>query len=301
MKILITGGSGLLGKSLLETQPNNCDITLTWNKNIYGVITKTLDVWYKLDIRDRVDVFECFEMVKPDAVIHCAASGSVDFAEQHYQEVFRVNVTGLQNVIDAANGYKSKLVYISTNAVFSGDNPPYNEKSPLNPVNAYGVIKRQAERVVQDAVTSWLIVRPFLLYGWPYPGGRGNWANVSVNRLRNGDKLKIVNDHIWQPTYAPDCAEAIWELLFQFLGNNEIFNVAQPERITLYEFILKVCKVFDLDDSLVEPVDSNYFSSIAKRPKDTSYDLFKLFEVGIALNKVESGLSEMRKEEKFNE
>jgi dTDP-4-dehydrorhamnose reductase len=66
--------------------------------------------------------------------------GSVDHAENHYQQVRNINVTGLGNVIDIVNGYKAKVIYISTNAVFSGKNPPYHEYSPLEPVNSYGVM-----------------------------------------------------------------------------------------------------------------------------------------------------------------
>ncbi len=297
MKVLITGGSGLLGKSLLETRPNSFCLNLTWKKNIFIQSAKDKGdcIWYFLDIRDRASVHDLFEIVRPDIVVHCAAIGSVDFAQQYYQEVFETNVTGLANVIDAANGYKAKMVYISSNAVFSGNEPPYNEESPLNPVNDYGVIKQIAERTIRDTAKKWLIVRPFLLYGWPYLGGRGNWASNIVQKLRNGMKLKMVDDHIWQPTYAPDCAAAIWELA---RSSNGIFNVAQPERITLYEFALKICDVFELNKELVNPIESSHFSSIAKRPKDTSFDLVKLSEAGIMLSSVKGGLEKMKKAEK---
>lgn len=299
MKILITGGSGLLGKSLLETRPDSVDVALTRHKNIN--IPKD-DIWYRLDIRNRADVFELFEIARPNVVIHCASIGSVDYTEDHYKETREVNVTGLSHIIDACNGYKSKLVYISTNAVYSGERPPYNEESSLEPVNAYGVIKREAERWVRDNVNGkWLIVRPFMLYDWPYSGGRTNWAKKIIFDLRNNQSLKLVDDVIWQPTYAPDCAAAIWQLLFQNELDREIFNIASPERVTLYQFGLKICEVFGLEKGRLSPVASQYFSAgkgvLAKRPKDTSYDLVKLAKQGIVLSDVRSGLEKMREAE----
>jgi dTDP-4-dehydrorhamnose reductase len=293
MKVLITGGSGLLGRYLLRTKPNDVEIALTWYENIKGA-PETSDPWYKLDIRDRQAVFDLFEATQPNLVIHCAAVGSVDYAQSDhgYQSVFEVNVTGTSHIIDACNGYKSKLVYISTNAVYGGDKPPYDEISSLQPVNSYGAIKVTAERVVKDKAKRWMIIRPFLLYGWPWPGGRTNWAVKLIERV--GDKsYKLVHDHIWQPTYAGDVAEAIWKLSEQ---DNQIYNVAAMERATLFEFGLKVCNVFGLEIRLIEPVDSNFFPTIAPRPKDTTYDLKKLVAQGIMLSDIRTGLEKMRGE-----
>jgi dTDP-4-dehydrorhamnose reductase len=293
MRVLITGGSGLLGRYLLKTKPDDVDLALTWNKNINGV-ADTLNLWYKLDIRNRADVCDIFEVFRPDLVVHCAAIGGVDFAEGDYQSTFEVNVTGTSHIVDACNGYKSKFVYISTNAVFSGNLPPYNEKSPLEPVNSYGVIKTHAERMVRDTAQKWLIIRPFLLYGWPWPGGRTNWAARLIEGLGN-KSYKLVHDHIWQPTYAGEVAETIWKLSDQ---DHEIYNVAAPERATLYEFGLKVCDVFGLEKNLIRPVGSDYFPSIARRPNDTTYDLVKLKDAGIILSDIKTGLERMKAENK---
>jgi dTDP-4-dehydrorhamnose reductase len=248
-----------------------------------------------LDVRNRGDVCDLFEATRPDLVIHCAAVGSVDYAQNDsgYQDVFEVNVTGTSHIIDACNGYKSKLIYISTNAVYGGDKPPYDETSPLEPVNSYGVIKVAAERAVMAKAKRWVIIRPFLLYGWPWPGGRTNWAVKLIEGLR-AKSYKLVHDHIWQPTYAGDVAKTIWKLSAQ---DNEIYNVAAMERATLYEFGLKVCDVFGLERRLIEPVDSDYFPTIAPRPKDTTYDLAKLAAAGIMLSDIRTGLEKMRGED----
>ncbi len=285
MKILITGGSSLLGKYLLLTAPSNADIQATWYTNYVSPM-------HQMDVTNKSQVRYVFDKVQPELVIHCAANGSVDYAERNYQEVQAVNVGGTENILKVARDYEAKVVYISTNAVFEGINPPYSEDSPRQPVNAYGSIKLRAEQAVMGS-KSWVIIRPFMLYGWPWPNGRQNWATIVSSKLANGEGLKIVSDCIWQPTYAKDCAEAIWQLSEM---DKEVYNVAAPERVSLYDFALKVVEVWKLNAGLLEPVGSDYFPTIARRPKDTSYDLKKLDTTGLKLNGVEAGLKQMKAE-----
>lgn len=285
MKVLITGGSSLLGKYLLSTAPDNADIQATWYTNYVPPM-------HQMDVTNKSQVRYVFDKVKPGLVIHCAANGSVDYAERNYQEVQAVNVSGTENILKTAKDYEAKVIYISTNAIYEGVNPPYSEDSPRQPVNAYGSIKRRAEQAVMDSKT-WVIVRPFMLYGWPWANGRQNWATIVSSKLVKGEGLKIVNDCIWQPTYAKDCAEAIWQLSE---ADKEIYNVAAPERMSLYDFALEVAEVWKLDTGLLEAVGSDYFPTIARRPKDTSYDLKKLDNAGLKLSGIEAGLIQMKAE-----
>ncbi len=284
MKALITGGSSLLGKALTETKPENIQLESTWYTSYIKAAT------HQLNITNKSQVHYVFNRVQPDIVIHCAAIGSVDYAESHYQEVKAVNLTGTENILSAANDYSAKVVFISTNAIFRGTSSPYGEHASRNPINLYGKLKRQAENHVMDS-RNWLVIRPFLLYGWPYSGGRQNWATSIINSLKDEIPVLMVDDVIWQPTYVNDCAETIWKLLET---NKEIYHVASVEKATLYNFALKVAKVFNLNAALIQPVHSDHFKSIAKRPKDTTYDLSKLTGLGIELSDIESGLEKMK-------
>jgi dTDP-4-dehydrorhamnose reductase len=289
MKILITGGSGLLGKSLAETTPDGFEIALTYHENRFPYLSS--DMPYKFDVRDPYTANTLFDFVKPDVVIHAAAIGSVDYTETHYDEVRAVNFVGTQHIVKAANKHNAKMIYISSNAVYSGRNPPYSESMATYPVNLYGKIKRLSEEYITSHANSWLIIRPFLLYGWPHSGGRGNWASSIVAQLENKKGYKLVDDNIWMPTYAPDCAKAIWKLME---NENDIFNVAGPEESTLYQFGLQVCDVFGLDKRLLKPVSIGIFDYIAARPQDTTYDLIKLNGAGIKLSDLKTGLEQMK-------
>lgn len=286
MRILITGGSSLLGRALQSTKPDEHDIHLTWYTNYTG------RPMYQMNISDRLQVAHIFERVKPEIVIHCAAVGSVDYAEQNYNEVYEVNVLGTRIIAKTCCNIGAKLIYISSNAVFGGDEPPYKEDDLRVPANCYGSIKRHAEDVTREA-RDWVIIRPFMMYGWPYPGGRPNWATIVIDKLSQGQPLKMVDDTYWQPSYAPDVARAIWQLLDE---DEQIYHVATTEVVTLYQFARQVAGVFDLDKSLLSPVPSDYFKTIAPRPRDTRFDLSKITARGIKLRGVKAGLKVMKNE-----
>jgi dTDP-4-dehydrorhamnose reductase len=287
MRVLITGGSSLLGRALLDTAPQDTEVEATWYTNYVS-----LAVGHQLNITDKSQVRYLFDRVQPELVIHCAANGSVDFAEKNYIDATLVNIEGTKNILWAARDYYAKVIYISTNAVFDGEQGPYSEASECKPINAYGSIKRQAELQVSQYRSDWQIIRPFLLYGWPWPGGRPNWATLVIDKLSKGEPLKLVNDVIWQPTYAQDCAKAIWQLSGEAPG---IYHVASEERVTLYEFGQKVARVWGLDGGLLQPVGSDHFASMAPRPKDTTYNLDKIKGLGVKLDGIEAGLRRMKK------
>lgn len=289
LKVLITGGSSLLGKYLLSTQPEGVEVESTWYSNYVGSLAG-----HQLNLTDKSQVRYLFDLVQPQLVIHCAANGSVDYAERNYADAKSINVDGTENILQAAQSYRAKVVYISSNAVFDGDHPPYSEDSDCYPINAYGSVKKWAEERVVKYKYDWQIFRPYLLYGWPWPNGRANWVTTVIDKLGKDEAMKLVNDVTWMPTYAKDCAEAIWELSTK---ENGIYHVASSERATLYEFGLKVAKVFQLDEKLLEPVDSNLFSTMAPRPKDTTYNLDKINRLGIELGSIEYGLERMKRKE----
>src|SRR3990172_8640105 len=239
MRVLITGGSSLLGRNLLESKPDNVILDSTWYTNHIG------GQMYQMDVCNKSQVGYVFERTKPDVVIHCAAVGSVDYTESHFTETRDVNVLGTENVLKAAQDAKALFVYISTNAVFSGNNSPYSEDDNRNPVNAYGRIKREAENVVR-MYRNWLIVRPFMLYGYPYPGGRGNWFTVILSLLSGGETVKLVDDTYWQPSLALDVAQAIWRLI-ELGKRDEIYHVSADGRMSLYGFGLHVAQAWDYD------------------------------------------------------
>jgi dTDP-4-dehydrorhamnose reductase len=288
MRVLITGGSSLLGKHLTKTLPKNWELHLTHYTNFIPGLTM-----YHLDVCNQSQVDYVFSRVKPDIVIHCAAIGSVDFAESHFTETHMVNVIGARNIIKATRDCDANLVYISSNAIFSGNNPPYSEDSECHPINRYGSIKKEAEQAI-IASRNWIIIRPFLLYGWPYPGGRQNWMTTILSKLDKGESCNLVNDVYWQHTSAEDLALAIWKII-EVSNVEEIYHVAADEKMTLYDFGLKVAQIFRGNTEGINPISLDKIKGLAPRPKDTTFNLNKIHNLGIKLRNVEEGLKSLVK------
>ena len=268
MKVLITGASGLLGKALIQTKPKNVDLVLCSSKN------SKVSNWLQIDVSDRDDI-GLIVKENPEIIIHCAAVGSVDKIQSEPNVGIDVNLFGVINMLDAASKTNAKIIIVSTNAVFDGNNPPYNEESILAPVNNYGIIKSCAEFCVRNSTIDWIIVRPILMYGNNNPGRRGNWVTIWIDKLTKNEKCKVVDDTVTQPLYSIDCAMAIWNAI-NLNEWNEVYNLAGPEIVQFVDFARKVAQSINCDESLIVPVKSTEFPSIAPRPIDTSYDISKM-------------------------
>ena len=168
-RVLITGGTGLLGVAIQRSAPKDIQGFSVYFPERYLPVPLPFSV-FAADVSDWMKMQSVFEWAKPDVVIHTAAIGSVDFAERNREETRKVNVGGTEVVVDLCQITKSRLIYISSNAVFDGRTPFYSETAPVNPINYYGKLKVDAETVVRKSSIPWAIVRPILMYGWPYPG-----------------------------------------------------------------------------------------------------------------------------------
>ncbi len=133
MKVVITGATGLLGKALIAiakrrytdcyTKERKIDLLLMHGD---GGSVSTEDKWAKLDLVTGEGLSE-IKKFNPNIIIHCAAMGSVDYAQSNYNGAMKVNLRGTMDLLALAEEINSKFVFLSTNAVFKGDDPPYDE------------------------------------------------------------------------------------------------------------------------------------------------------------------------------
>lgn len=291
MNVLITGINSLLGDALNRTAPDGVMVRGTY----YNDPPDQCGPNYFMNLTDYKTVEQTFRDFRPDLVIHSAAEGNVDLAERDYKQSYRVNCQGTSMIIDECCKNATKLVFISTNAVFSGKNPPYYEYSNPDPINAYGRIKHEAElcvwRAASDRGLPVTVFRPIMLYGWEKINHRKNWATIVIDKLKKGESLKLVDDVFCQPTFVDDAAAAMWRLIDRDLS---IFHIAAPQRMSFYEFGLLVARAFDLDHTLIERASVADFPGLAPRPKDTTFDVSKLKSEGIVLSNAEEGLEKMK-------
>lgn len=266
LRVCITGGTGLVGKGLEEARPPQCDITSTQLRA--HALSSAGVRRVRLDIRDRCAVEEFFRRRRFDVVVHAAGIANVDYAESHFLESWESNVLGTFHVMSACQRRGIHLIALSSNAVFDGIAAPYREADPLRPVNRYGMIKAECERLVRAMPGGWTLVRPILMYGWPHPSGRQNFATWVVKELRRGKRLHIVDDVQENPLHYHQMGRAVWAIAQRRLSG--VFHVAGGESVNRYQFAREVANTFGLNPALLQPVSSDFFATIAPRPANTT-------------------------------
>lgn len=289
--VLVTGGTGLLGKGMEETAPAGWDIVSVHQRDyrLPGSRAEQL----VLDLRDKRAVDALFAERRFDAVVHAAGIASVDFVETHYAESLESNIVSTLNVTAACRRAHIHLLYISTNAVFDGTKAPYRESDPVDPVNKYGRLKVECERLVQETLKHWTIVRPILMYGWNHAETRPNPATWILEKLEKCQPVSLVTDVHENPLFNLQCGRALWAVLDK--RPEGIFHLAGGERVDRFQFGVALAEVFGLDAGLIKPVTSGAFPGIARRPPDTTFVVERMArELGVAPMTVREGLTAMR-------
>lgn len=296
MRILITGGTGLLGKALVETASSGYEIVVTHLGNCG--LKDTARVKYRvLDIRGEKEYAGLYGEFRPDITIHTAGVGSPDYAERHKEEAMEINVGGTRNIIKNCEKFGSRFIYISSNGIYDGKKAPYREDDEARPINYYGQIKLEGEDISRRSAIRSAIVRPILLYGWRHPEGRHNIVTYALSRLEKGEKVFVYDDVSVNPVYAPRCAEAIWKIIGE--EKYETFNIAGKDTVSIYALIKSVAEIFGFDPKLVLPVQQGFFNELVRRPKNTSYDTGKMRDLlGIEPLSIKEGLSLMKRSRK---
>jgi len=290
-KVLLTGGSGLLGLGLAESCPNQWEVSAVRMRK-----TSYPEYWAKthvLDIQNKKCVEEAFSKDSFDVVIHAAGIASVDYVNKNYAESLESNIVGTLNVSSACRKRSIPLVYISSNAVFDGQNAPYAEHHKPNPVNEYGELKLECERLIQKTLKRYLIVRPILMYGWNSRSGRANPVTWLLQKLDQGETVKVVDDVRENPLYNFEAGRSIWVAVEQKLEG--ILHLAGGTEVSRYELALATAKIFGKDQNLIEAVKSSYFPELAKRPPNTTFSTEKMEKVlGIKPLSLYQGLEAMK-------
>ena len=296
MRILITGGTGLLGKALIENRSDNDEIIATYLGK-YTMDDYEGIKYLQLDIRDLENGTRIFRDFKPDIVIHTASIGSPDYAELNREETKDVNVIGTRKIVSICEQFGAKLIYISSNGIYDGERAPYSEESKPEPINYYGEVKLQAEAVTKHAKIQHAIVRPILMYGWNHPFERSNIVTQAIAKLQKGEAMYAYDDVYANPLFNYSCAMAIWEIIKK--EKYDVFNIAGAERVSIYKLLGKVAEIFNLDGNLIKPVQQGFFHELVTRPRDTSFKTEKMEkELGLKPLSLEEGLRLMKELEK---
>jgi dTDP-4-dehydrorhamnose reductase len=266
-KLLVTGASGLLGNKIVELAKN--DYTIIPIHKTRPLNSNSL----KLDITDAIEVLNLLGKLRPDAVVHTASETNVDKCEIEKEQAWKINVEGTRNIAETCQKVNAKFVYISTDYVFDGERGLYDEEDNPNPVNYYGLTKLEGEKQVIEHCKNYAILRTSVLYGW-HPW-KQNFATWIINKLKQQQKITVVEDHYNTPTLADNLAEMVVEVAKKDLQG--LYHASGCERISRYEFAKQIAKTFNLSSDLIKPIRMSQLTAwIAKRPKDSSLNTGKI-------------------------
>ena len=272
-RLLVTGGSGLLGSTAVQMAISDFEVFATYNshpRQISGC------QFVALDIKDGQSVMSLFREVKPDLVIHAAALVNVDYCEDHPEEAWATNVEGTENVAIATKEVGAKMIYISTDSVFDGKKGMYAEKDRPQPLNIYARAKLEGEARTQKWLPDSVIART-AFYGWgPPDSNKVNLAEWVVDSLRQGKDLKMFADVFFSPIFVGNLVEVITEMYRK--GVSGMYHVGGRERCSKYTFGRELAKAFGWEENHIRPSLLAKAGLKAPRPKDLSLNVTKVLE-----------------------
>lgn len=246
MKILITGSNGMLGHDLIEVLKDNHELILTTSKT--------------LDITDKESTIECIRENKPDVVINSAAYTDVDGCETNQDLAYAVNGEGVRNLALGCKEVDCPLVHVSTDYVFDGTaRDPIEEDGEIGPISIYGKSKLKGEEAILEILDKYFIVRTAWLYGI---NGK-NFPKTMLELAENHPEITVVYDEVGTPTYTPDLAYGISQLIeTDYYG---IYHLTNSGSCSWCEFAKYIFEIADRDVNVI-PVTASEFSRPAPRP-----------------------------------
>jgi dTDP-4-dehydrorhamnose reductase len=246
--MLITGGSGTLGRWVVRLASAAWDVTATYLTHL----SHGFDVdWRQLDVRDQSSVEALIEDVRPGVIIHTAALNPGQGTEFH-----AVNAEGTRHVAQAAAAVGARLIHVSTDVLFDGEKGNYVEEDPPSPITPYGRSKALAEEAVSASGADAVIVRTSLIYGiaaeapddtprdtrWRHWDRQTRWI---VGDLQAGKPVRLFTDELRCPVWVKRLASAVVELAGRSYAG--VLHVAGAQALSRYAFGVRLARFHDVD------------------------------------------------------
>ncbi|HEY64985.1 MAG TPA: dTDP-4-dehydrorhamnose reductase [Caldilineae bacterium] len=245
-RIVVTGARGQLGRALCALLT---DVTLL-----------AIDL-EEADIRDGDQIIPLITEFRPDVVIHAAAWTDVDGAERDPDGAYAVNALGTQNVALACQQVGAAMLYVSTNEVFDGRaEEPYREWDAPAPISVYARSKWAGEQIARMLLNRLYIVRT----AWVFAPGGNNFPSKIIAAADRHGALRVVDDEIGNPTYAPDLARAIVRLIST--GRFGIYHLTNEGACSRYEWACEILRMSGREHVPVTPIPSSEWKRLATPP-----------------------------------
>ena len=308
MKIAVTGLSGLIGSRF--------NFLLKEKYELVGVSSE------EVNIVDKEKLSVMLDSINPDLILHMAAKTNVDQCEEdkaadnskiknlglldgenfnlnnvNYKDwvedfsAFAVNVVGTKNIVDWTINNSKKIIYISTDFVFSGDDTPaggYSEENKTNPVDWYGMTKFLGEEVVRENENS-LVVRIAFPYGYKSEV-KTDFVWKLIELMQKGIELKLVSDQLITPTFIDDVVSGLDFLIQQ--NEKGLINLVGSSSLSSYDAGLIIADTFGFDKSKLSKItNEEFYKDRAKRPFKAVMKNDKLKKLGFSPKTFEEGVA----------
>jgi len=283
MKVAVIGANGQLGTDLVEVfkEDSPFEVIPLNHKDLDVTISDTLGILKEL---------------KPDVIINTAAYVRVDDSELYPEKAFQVNAIGALNVARVASEIDAVNVYISTDYVFDGTKgEPYTEEDTPNPINVYGLSKYAGEIFTRNYSKKYYIVRVASLYGKAGARGKGgNFVDFMIQKARNGEEIRVVDDTFMSPTYTKDVARTLKKFL-ELKPEFGVYHMVNEGFCSWYEFAKAIFKILEWNVE-VKPIKSSELKRLAKRPGFSALRNRKLEELNLKMRPWREALKDYLRE-----
>ena len=267
--ILITGASGLLGRSLMVRIKDLGTVTGVGYSN-------RAESLVPVDLRDADALHTLLNEAKPDAVVHSAAYRDPDFCEEHPEEAFRLNVAPVERFCELLPE-SVPLLFISSEYVFDGESAPYGEEDERHPINEYGRLKVMAEDLVLQRATGSVLRVPLLIGAGPTWESSGFIYKI-LTKIQDPTPSSLDDVGIRFLTWTDDVAEAVAHLLK--LEKRGIYHYSSLKGGTKYLWARELADLAGLSMDHVSP-DRKGAPTRAVRPRDTQLAVEKIRQTGL--------------------
>jgi len=267
MRVVVFGRSGQLGRELVQVFRNRGHEVTAYQR---------ADV----DVTDASRVEHAIATANPDVVLNATAYNMVDVAEKEPDAAFAGNALAVRNMAVACRQADAKFVHFSTDYVFDGTlGRPYVEEDATHPVGAYAVSKLAGELYAQAYLDDPLIIRTSGVFG---PGGlhtaRGNFVEVMLRLANSRQPIRVVEDFVASPTYAPELALRTADLVDRKLKG--IFHVGGGTAISWFDYAKLIFEVAGITPEL-RPSNEREHRTPARRPKFSALSNAKMERCGL--------------------
>jgi dTDP-4-dehydrorhamnose reductase len=286
MRLYVIGGEGQVARSLREAASHDKSIVFGYSGHS------------EVDLLRPSSIKKALADFRPDVVVNPAAYTAVDKAESEQEQAFAINRDGARAVAAAAADQGATIIHFSTDYVFDGKKEgAYVETDPVAPQGVYGRSKLEGELAVAEVNPRHVVVRT----SWVYAPFGNNFVRTMLRLATERDQLRVVDDQVGCPTYAPDIARAVIAMASMLTSSNwrpdyaGITHLAGPVALTWCAFAREIVRQSAMRGGRlvsVDPISTSDYPTPAIRPANSRLSTARLSSVfGIRLQPMEASLA----------